>query len=126
MVRRRCCVVTGCGDGTVGGSATIPVEDFTQEDRERVLELLLSQERVVTLLYARAFPMHTTTPSNNAAGAKAGGLLGVVEDETAVRPGSTGGGGGLTGGGLNNSSSEKLLPLINNGSNNPRPRTGGN
>jgi len=36
----------------------IPVEEFTQEDRERALELLLSQERVVTLLYAKAFPVH--------------------------------------------------------------------
>ena len=35
----------------------IPVEDFTREDRERAIELLLSQERVVTLLYAKAFPV---------------------------------------------------------------------
>jgi hypothetical protein len=35
----------------------IPVEEFTQEDRERALELLLSQERVVTLLYTKAFPI---------------------------------------------------------------------
>ena len=35
----------------------IPVEDFTQEDRERALELLLSQERVVTLLYSKTFPV---------------------------------------------------------------------
>lgn len=33
------------------------MEDFTQEDRERALELLLSQERVVTLLYAKTFPV---------------------------------------------------------------------
>jgi len=37
---------------------TIPVEDFGQEDRERALELLLSQERVVTLLYAKTFPIN--------------------------------------------------------------------
>ena len=36
----------------------IPVEEFTQEDRERALELLLSQERVVTLLYTKAFPIN--------------------------------------------------------------------
>jgi hypothetical protein len=35
----------------------IPVEEFTQDDRERALELLLSQERVVTLLYAKTFPI---------------------------------------------------------------------
>ena len=35
----------------------IPVDDFTQEDRERAVELLLSQERVVTLLYAKTFPV---------------------------------------------------------------------
>ena len=34
----------------------IPIEDFTQEERDRVLELLLSQERVVTLLYNKTFP----------------------------------------------------------------------
>jgi hypothetical protein len=33
-------------------------EEFSQEERERVLELLLSQERVVTLLYAKTFPVN--------------------------------------------------------------------
>ena len=32
-------------------------EGFTAGDRERVLELLLSQERVVSLLYAKTFPV---------------------------------------------------------------------
>ena len=45
----------------------IPVDDFTQEDRERALELLLSQERVVTLLYAKTFPVS----KHSAAGAVA-------------------------------------------------------
>jgi hypothetical protein len=36
----------------------IPVDDFTQADRERVLELLLSQERVVSLIYAKTFPIN--------------------------------------------------------------------
>lgn len=36
----------------------IPVDDFTQGDRERVLELLLSQERVVSLIYAKTFPIN--------------------------------------------------------------------
>lgn len=39
----------------------IPVDEFTQEDRERVLELLLSQERVVSLIYAKTFPVTSTT-----------------------------------------------------------------
>ena len=34
------------------------MDGFTPEDRERVLELLLSQERVVSLLYAKTFPVH--------------------------------------------------------------------
>jgi hypothetical protein len=37
--------------------AMISIERFTREDRERALELLLSQERVLSLLYAKAFPL---------------------------------------------------------------------
>lgn len=40
-----------------GGTKPLPVEHFAKADRERVLELLLSQERVVTLLYAKTFPI---------------------------------------------------------------------
>jgi hypothetical protein len=45
----------------------IPVDDFTQGDRERVLELLLSQERVVSLIYAKTFPVvnNNSASSNN-------------------------------------------------------------
>jgi oligoribonuclease (3'-5' exoribonuclease) len=45
----------------------IPIDDFTQGDRERVLELLLSQERVVSLIYAKTFPIHNpgTAKSQN-------------------------------------------------------------
>lgn len=35
----------------------IPVDEFTHEDRERALELLLSQERVISLIYAKTFPV---------------------------------------------------------------------
>ena len=43
--------------GVPGSSRTVGVEDLGPKERERVLELLLSQERVVTLLYERAFPV---------------------------------------------------------------------
>ena len=35
----------------------IPIEQFNAEDRERAIELLLSQERVLALLYSKAFPI---------------------------------------------------------------------
>ena len=34
----------------------VPLSDFGAPDREKVLELLLSQERVVSLLYTKTFP----------------------------------------------------------------------
>ena len=37
----------------------IPLDQFAQEDRERSLELLLSQERVLTLLYSKTFPVQS-------------------------------------------------------------------
>ena len=36
----------------------VPLSEFSAADRERVMELLLSQERVVSLLYQRTFPVH--------------------------------------------------------------------
>jgi hypothetical protein len=44
----------------------LSAENFLKEDRERVLELLLSQERVVTLLYAKTFPVGNRTRTPNA------------------------------------------------------------
>ena len=47
--------------GSFGASAAskhreVGLGDFGPQERERVMELLLSQERVVTLLYDRTFP----------------------------------------------------------------------
>ena len=60
---------------------SIPVEEFNQEDRERVLELLLSQERVVSLVYAKTFPVTVNAHKGGTGGhalennaAAAGGL----------------------------------------------------
>lgn len=58
----------------------IPIDDFSQGDRERVLELLLSQERVVSLIYAKTFPIHNPgtakAQSNDFNGGGGGGGLG--------------------------------------------------
>ena len=49
-----------CGDGHGGigghGDGHGEGEELSARERERVLELLLSQERVVSLLYERTFP----------------------------------------------------------------------
>lgn len=77
--------------------SAIPVEAFDQEDRERVLELLLSQERVVTLLYSKVFPAQTgggksgKGGTGGAANASLEELLHSEEDVGDERPGTTGG-----------------------------------
>lgn len=61
------------GDTTSGDLArlysvgSIPIADYLHDDRERALELLLSQERVVKLLYSKVFPVNdrTTGSCNN-------------------------------------------------------------
>lgn len=45
----------------INNPSLIPVENFLQNDRERVLELLLSQERVVSLIYSKTFPINNTS-----------------------------------------------------------------
>lgn len=44
------------GGEVEAGGAGVSLSDFSTSDRERVLELLLSQERVVNLLYSKTFP----------------------------------------------------------------------
>jgi hypothetical protein len=46
-----------------GQTSGIAVDEFTSEDRERVLELLFAKERVIHLLQAKAFPPNTTAIS---------------------------------------------------------------
>ena len=96
--------------------ANIPVEDFTQEDRERVLELLLSQERVVTLLYAKSFPV----AGNNVAN-KTGLPLGGMEADNMSK-------GALGEDYMSNSQSNNVLPAIrapSGGNDGGTPATGG-
>jgi len=45
----------------------LPLSEFSSQDRERVMELLLSQERVVSLLYSRTFPVSGSGRGNGAA-----------------------------------------------------------
>ena len=52
------------GTGTAG-AATVPVAAFNQTDRERTLELLLSQERVISLIYAKTFPISGAPSSSS-------------------------------------------------------------
>ena len=47
----------------------VPLSEFSAPDRERVMELLLSQERVVSLLYQRTFPVHGSGRGGGGAGA---------------------------------------------------------
>lgn len=95
----------GVGEGDIdrlygNQPSAIPVEAFDQEDRERVLELLLSQERVVTLLYSKTFPVQSQGGKDSTAKAKAPGAAGASaledlllndEDGAEERPTTTGG-----------------------------------
>ena len=75
------------------------MDDFTQADRERVLELLLSQERVVSLIYAKTFPInpsitHKGAPMDNNANASSNlaNEFGNLLDGTDYPPSPTNGG----------------------------------
>ena len=55
---------TAAAAGTPG-AATVPVAAFSTTDRERTLELLLSQERVISLIYAKTFPISGAPSSSS-------------------------------------------------------------
>jgi hypothetical protein len=95
-------------------SSSIPIDSFAQEDRERALELLLSQERVVTLLYSKVFPANNnaataTNTMNNPNGNSSTGRHGEKE----------------RGGKLVNASLEELLHVAENEDDEGRPATTG-
>ena len=47
-----------------GGQATDGDTDLNKHERERVIELMLSQERVISLLYDKTFPMTSMEMDN--------------------------------------------------------------
>merc|ERR1711865_1236818 len=59
------------------------VHELTTQDRERVLELLLSQQRVVQLLYSKTFPQQPPSPliDDPSAMATPGGMGNTKEDD---------------------------------------------
>lgn len=61
-----------------------PFEAFDHEEEQRTLELLLSQERVISLIYTRAFPI-----LNSAIGVKGQGKSSPNSFGFGIRPGST-------------------------------------
>jgi hypothetical protein len=79
-------------------ASAIAIDSFAQEDRERALELLLSQERVVTLLYSKVFPINNNSTSNTATNGAINTLGG----------GNTSGGGG----GVNSFNRKLVNPSI--------------
>ena len=55
------------GRRTTDDGDELPLSEFSSADRERVMELLLSQERVVSLLYSRTFPVSGSGRGSGAA-----------------------------------------------------------
>jgi hypothetical protein len=50
------------------GADSFDDKTLTQQEREKIIEVLLSQERVLTLLYDKTFPPRPATTGNPAAG----------------------------------------------------------
>jgi len=77
-------------DGSTAPGPGVPitamsVHELGMQDRERVLELLLSQQRVVQLLYSKAFPAQPPSPLPEDSSA--------ATSPTPMKPGSGGGAG---------------------------------
>jgi hypothetical protein len=94
-VRREIALHRATGKGARPGSSQgreVAVAAMSAADRERVLELLLSQERVVKLLYDKAFlhPVIGSVPA--AGGAEEKGAGGGGESDRGVLPTGTDGG----------------------------------
>lgn len=114
----------------------VPLDDFSKEDRERVLELLLSQERVVSLLYAKAFPVNIASLGASSTKGSSGAVPGrPPQSGLSLGPDvggtdASGAGGvpeGLNGHGDHTASHDSLQqqqrrPSSGSG---PRPQTGG-
>merc|ERR1719440_1365813 len=66
--------------GAAAPVTAMSVHELTTQDRERVLELLLSQQRVVQLLYSKTFPQQPPSP--------------LIEDPSAMATPADGGGKG--------------------------------
>lgn len=76
-VRKEIAAQRGSSASAKGNASSVRmlgVDDLGPKERERVLELLLSQERVVSLLYERTFPAHAVTSNEPPGG-------GVDDDE---------------------------------------------
>ena len=69
-VRKEIAAQRGGGSPGKGGAGSVGMEELGNAERERALELLLSQERVVSLLYAKTFP---TPPAADGTSVEAGG-----------------------------------------------------
>jgi len=50
---------------------------LTQQEREKIIEVLISQERVLTLLYDKTFPPRPAAMSSNNTGAQGGNTIGI-------------------------------------------------
>lgn len=102
----------------------MPFDDFDADEHKRNLELLLSQERVVALIYAKTFPISAKGAGAGPSGGGGGGLdrntrtvgIGMPSRPVANRDRSGAGVGGGGGGGGNNGRSSPTDNLLTDSS----------